>query len=232
MTPINTTENKSMRGCVNVVNHKPCAHKGGETKFTFADSNGTKWKVYLCSFHRNKLDSILETYDPEFEFSVAHAVTEAEFIDQTKVMTLDQWDERNTKAMEKVIEAVNRADEQGTQTKMALTDATTRMYTLVCNSCGAKAKGDRTKLDALRDRGGQCKRCAAQGNDPQPEPKPTTHRPQNQGNQGDERIVKPTCSFWQGPGKGKCGTKVPMAHSQAQALAAAKTPVLCEEHQG
>lgn len=93
-------------------------------------------------------------------------------------------------------------------------DTTMKTYHLVCNTCERKfVTQDRTKLEALKARGGLCKVCFGSTATPKAVTKAkvrTTNKGETKGLSpevaADPTIRKATCQHWHG--KGKCGKKV------------------------
>lgn len=227
----------AVRGCINAVTSNKCGHSGETAPYSFGDADENTYKVYLCSFHMDRLRKLLKDSDPEDKYSAASIITDAEFIDQTMVKTLQQWDDERVENQARTDRAVKRFEERGQQltlpnqedaiesiSKLTAPPAE-KQYRLGCNSCKKTAWGNRAKLEELKERGGLCKPCKRKA-----EATPTTDAPVKEKSEAiaDEPTVKPTCQFW--TGKGKCGVTVPMAKSKAVKLAKSRTPVLCDEH--
>lgn len=171
-----------------------CLHKSGNVRLPMPENK----YAYVCTLHYNA--------------SISGKTIK---MDQTLIRTEVQWEAlRRSKARNntagtdeaKQLRLHPVPPRQDITNKETPTMTTTgKVYNLACNVCNATFKTqDRSKLEALKERGGKCKRCfdanptAIQ---PKATPKPTP-TPQVD----TDRQVTITCQEWLG--KGKCGVKV------------------------
>lgn len=182
-----------------------CMHKSGNVKLPMPENK----YAYVCTLHYNasisgkaiNLDQTLIRTDIQWEaLRRSKARNNTAGADQAKQLTLHPVPPREeiNEGYQAIVDHINTNKE----TPMTTTG---KVYNLACNTCDATFKTqDRSKLEALKERGGKCKRCF-DANPTAVQPK-ATHKPTPTPTVNTDRQVTITCQEWLG--KGKCGVKV------------------------